>query len=380
MLAVEGSAGNREETTTCYYSFVGQTSDEQAKPLNLALSDFDYDLPPQRIATEPARPRDSSRLLCVDRRNGDLKDSSFRHLASHLARSDVLVVNNTRVLKARVYGILERSGRKIEVLFAKAVSDSTWEVMLRPGKRVRTGDRLLVGEGVRLMVGDRRDHGLRLLEIEPSPSFDADVSELLACHGHIPLPPYIDRANRASDETDYQTMYGTASGAIAAPTAGLHFTPDVMASLEERGIEVCELTLHVGIGTFLPVRTADPAQHHLKPEQYVISAKTADLLNQAQESGRRIIAVGTTTTRTLEYAYRRHGKFVPETGEADLYILPGFRFGVVAGLLTNFHLPRSTLLFLVSAFASRRSVLNAYQHALDSDYRFYSYGDCTLFI
>ena len=348
--------------------------------MSFALSDFDYDLPPDRIAAEPVRPRDRSRLLLIDRRSGRLTDSTFRHLPSHLSEADLLVVNNTRVMKARVYGTLERSGRNVEILFANPKSDTAWEAMLRPGKRVRDGDRILVGESTRLSVGERRDHGLRLLEIEQSPSSSTTVPELLACHGHVPLPPYIDREDQESDETDYQTVYGTHSGAIAAPTAGLHFTPEVLASLEERGIELCELTLHVGIGTFLPVRTSDPTQHHLKPEQYVITPETADALNRAQGARRRIIAVGTTTTRTLEYAFRRHGKFIPETGEADLYILPGFRFGVVDGLLTNFHLPRSTLLFLVSAFASRAVVLDAYNHALDNDYRFYSYGDCTLFI
>jgi len=348
--------------------------------VSFALSDFDYDLPPDRIAAEPVRPRDRSRLLLIDRRSGRLTDSTFRHLPSHLSEADLLVVNNTRVMKARVYGTLERSGRNVEILFANPKSDTAWEAMLRPGKRVRDGDRILVGESTRLSVGERRDHGLRLLEIEQSPSSSTTVPELLACHGHVPLPPYIDREDQESDETDYQTVYGTHSGAIAAPTAGLHFTPEVLASLEERGIELCELTLHVGIGTFLPVRTSDLTQHHLKPEQYVITPETADALNRAQGARRRIIAVGTTTTRTLEYAFRRHGKFIPETGEADLYILPGFRFGVVDGLLTNFHLPRSTLLFLVSAFASRAVVLDAYNHALDNDYRFYSYGDCTLFI
>ncbi len=374
--------------TTCYHATVGQTSDEQvgmeaAKPAGLALSDFDYDLPPERIASEPARPRDSSRLLLVDRRNGKLTDLGFRHLSASLRESDLLVINNTRVMKARVYGILERTGRKVEVLFANPISETLWEVMLRPGKRVRTGDRILVGEGLPLGVGEQRDHGLRLLEMETSLSLNTsitNVSELLACHGHVPLPPYIDREDQESDETDYQTVYGRATGAIAAPTAGLHFTRDVLVSLEERGVEVCELTLHVGIGTFLPVRTSDPAQHQLKPEPYVITPESADALNRAQAAGRRIIAAGTTTTRALEYAFRRHGRFIAETGETDLYILPGFLFAVVNGLLTNFHLPRSTLLFLVSAFSSREIVFGAYEHALRNGYRFYSYGDCTLFI
>ena len=242
-----------------------QKGDEPA----LGLADYDYELPPGAIATEPVQPRDASRMLVVDRRTGRLTDAHFRELARYLRPADLVVVNNTRVLRARVFGKLVAGRRDVEVLFANPISERTWEVMLRPGKRVREGDRIDLDDGVAFRVRERRDHGLRLVELETSG--EASVADVLERYGHLPLPPYINRPDRPSDEIDYQTVYASRMGAIAAPTAGLHFSDTVFASLDEAGIEVVELTLHVGIGTFIPVRTDNPADHRPKGEHYEIT-------------------------------------------------------------------------------------------------------------
>lgn len=347
----------------------------------LSLTDFDYDLPSNRIAETPVRPRDRSRLLVVDRKRRNWTDSIFQDLPKHLKRGDLLVLNNTRVLKARIFGVLERTGRSVEILFANPVDRHSWEAMLHPGRRIRQGDRVLLESEeneIVLEVGERQAHGLRILS--QTDTSGPAIAGILEERGHLPLPPYIDRAEGPEDATDYQTVYANNAGAIAAPTAGLHFTQDVFDKLEDAGIERVELTLHVGIGTFIPVRTQEPAKHQLKAERFEISEEAAERLNAARAEGRRLIAVGTTTTRTLEYVFARDGRFTAGSGETDLYILPGYRFSAVDGLLTNFHLPRSTLLLLVSAFASRELVFDAYRHAIEHDYRFYSYGDCTLFL
>jgi S-adenosylmethionine:tRNA ribosyltransferase-isomerase len=348
----------------------------------ILLEDFNFELPDAQIASEPARPRDASRLLVVNRSTGAWIDRTFQSLAEHLEPGDVLVVNDTRVVKARVQGLLERTGRDVEVFFADPIEGNRWGAMLRPGKRIRPGDRIVIDPAedhpIYIEVGGPLDHGLRELSLSKDSALT--VPELLDAYGHIPLPPYIEREDNPSDQTDYQTVYARHDGAIAAPTAGLHFTDGIFASLKDRGIETAQVTLHVGIGTFIPVRTADARKHRLKPERFEISEESAESLNRARADGRRIIAVGTTTTRTLEYAIKKDGRFSAGTGETDLYILPGYRFEAVDGLVTNFHLPGSTLLLLVSAFAQPRSVLAAYRHAIKSGYRFYSYGDASLFI
>jgi S-adenosylmethionine:tRNA ribosyltransferase-isomerase len=339
-------------------------------------SEFDYELPPDLIAREPARPRDASRMMVLDRATGGWIDSEFRQLPEFLNPSDVLVINDTRVIRARIAATLERANgsmREIEVLFSGPVSEGVWEILCRPGKRVRKGDRLLFADGkIEGVVGESRDHGLRLLHVGSS------VLEFLEHHGHIPLPPYIDREDTTADAVEYQTVYAASSGAIAAPTAGLHFTESMFEALRGKGIEIVNITLHVGIGTFIPVRTDDPSQHVLKPERFHISAGSAARLNAARSEGRRIVAVGTTTTRTLEFVVGKEGRFVESSGEADLFILPGYSFKAVGAMLTNFHLPKSTLIMLVSAFVSREKILAAYAHAVESRYRFYSYGDCML--
>jgi S-adenosylmethionine:tRNA ribosyltransferase-isomerase len=355
----------------------------------LHISDFDFDLPPELIAREPIRPRDASRMMVLDRQTGQLTSSVFRKFPEFLKPSDVLVINDTRVIRARAYGTLKRSAgssREIEVLFAAPVSNGVWEVMCHPGKRIRTGDRVIFffgggsgaepsAEGV---FGEIRPHGLRLLHWAGKNSTPVEV--FLERHGHMPLPPYIDRTDTASDALEYQTVYAERPGAVAAPTAGLHFTDSMFDALQQRGIEVLRITLHVGVGTFLPVRSEDPREHILKPERYEIGSETAAKLNQARSEGRRIIAVGTTTTRTLEYILNRFGRFEAGAGDADLFILPGYEFRATGALLTNFHLPRSTLLMLVSAFASRPMIANAYRRAIEEKYRFYSYGDCMLIV
>jgi S-adenosylmethionine:tRNA ribosyltransferase-isomerase len=344
-------------------------------------SDFDYELPSELIAREPARPRDSSRMMLLDRKTGRWTDSHFRELPECLDPSDVLVINDTRVIRARIRGRLERASgqtlttREMEVLFAAPAGHNAWEVLCRPGKRIRSGDRIIFGNGqLEGVFGGLRDHGLRLLEIGSA----APIESFLENHGHVPLPPYLEREDTAADTEEYQTVYAKTPGAVAAPTAGLHFTQGMFDRIRGRGVEILQITLHVGIGTFIPVRSEDPAGHVLKPERYAMTEQTASRLNAARQEGRRIIAVGTTTTRTLEFIIQTHKRFVAGAGEADLFILPGYEFQTVGGMLTNFHLPKSTLIMLVSAFVSRPAVLAAYQHAVAERYRFYSYGDCML--
>jgi S-adenosylmethionine:tRNA ribosyltransferase-isomerase len=288
----------------------------------------------------------------------------------------VLVINDTRVVKARLYGVLERATgttREIEVLFVNPVAADAWEVLCKPAKRIREGDRVLFGGGVAIgTFGEFRDEGLRVLGV------NSDVMQLMERFGHVPLPPYIQRTDVASDVTEYQTIFANEPGAIAAPTAGLHFTPEVFADLQERGVETVSITLHVGVGTFMPVRTEDPTAHRLRPERFHMSEEAADRLNSAKAAGQRIISVGTTSTRTLEYVMSKHGRFEAASGTADTFILPGYQFRAIDGLLTNFHLPRSTLLMLVCAFASRELINRAYEHAVRQRYRFYSFGDCML--
>ncbi len=345
------------------------------------LSAFDFDLPPGRIAEHPAVPRDAARMLVVARQTRTRIDSTFRQLAHFLRPGDTLVVNDTKVINARVFGVLERTGREVEVFFEKPLEENRWEVMLQPGRRIRPGDTVVVDSGrgaeARLRIGTSTGYGCRVIELD---SADVSIRELLDAVGHVPLPPYIPRTEEGRDRTDYQTIYAQREGAVAAPTAGLHFTTGVLDSLEQSGIGVERITLHVGVGTFQPVRTEDIRHHRLKAERFAIAAGTARKLNQTRRDGGRIIAVGTTTTRTLEYVFGRHGGFAESSGETDLFIYPGYRFLAVDGLLTNFHLPRSTLLMLVSAFAGVDTVRDSYRHAVESGYRFYSFGDATLFL
>jgi len=339
------------------------------------LSDFDYHLPPELIAREPAEPRDASRMMVVDPRSGSIIDSKFRSLPDFLKPSDVLVLNDTRVIRARTRARLERRNgtlREIEVFFAEPLRNNVWQVLCKPGRRIRPGDRAIFAGGQ--FTGTFQESlgaDLHVIELE-----SADL--LLDRYGQLPIPPYMQREPTPADDVSYQTVFGRHPGAVAAPTAGLHFTEEILESIRSRGVEIETITLHVGIGTFLPVRTEDPEKHKLRPERYEVNADTAARLQSAVLQKRSIVAVGTTTTRTLEFLMLRYGRVQPGSGSADLFILPGYRFRVVDTLLTNFHLPQSTLLMLVTAFAGHEITLRAYQHAVRNEYRFYSYGDCML--
>jgi S-adenosylmethionine:tRNA ribosyltransferase-isomerase len=342
------------------------------------LSLFDYDLPPSRIAQEPADPRDSSRLLVLDRARHAWEDRVFAHLPGLLRAGDCLVLNTTRVIPARLLGALEDGGRPVELLLLRAVGPAEWEALARPGRRCRSGARIaLAGGEAQATVLEEKGEGVRVVSLAPGP-----VAELLERHGLPPLPPYIERydAPKPEDRERYQTVYAREDGSVAAPTAGLHFTPALLARIERMGVEVHRLTLHVGAGTFRPLRAARVEAHRMEPEAVLIPAATADAVNRAKAERRRVVAVGTTTTRALEWGADAAGRVRPVAGSTDLFICPGHRFTVVDALITNFHLPRSTLLLLVAAFAGREPVLAAYRHAVAAGYRFYSYGDAMLIV
>jgi S-adenosylmethionine:tRNA ribosyltransferase-isomerase len=363
-------------------------------PSKVLVSDFHYDLPDQQIAQEPLADRAASRMLHLDRATGAVDDTHFRELPRLLRPDDLLVLNNTRVFPARLYGT--RQGNRsqalspnnpasrdflsgqIEVLLTRQVSKdpNEWECLVRPGRKIGVGERLYFGKTGELQaeVMSRGSFGERCIRFSPTQDFFQTLERL----GHVPLPPYISRDDRSDDHERYQTVYAQERGSVAAPTAGLHFTPEIIKRLREKGIEIAQLTLHVGLGTFQPVRADRVEDHRLHREAYTISPETADAINRARSQSRRIVAVGTTTVRTLEYAFAQSsdGRLASGSGEADLFIYPGYQFRAVGAMLTNFHLPESTLLMLVCAFAGREPVLNAYRHAVLHGYRFYSYGDC----
>ena len=364
---------------------------------SVLVSDFNYHLPEELIAQEPLPDRASSRLLHLNRNSGVVEDRSFRDFPDLLRPDDLVVFNNTRVFPARLYG--HRSGSRsqplsaqnpasrdflqgrVEVLLTKQISQepNEWECLVRPGRKIGVGERLYFGDDEKkdsliAEVVSRGDFGERRIRFAPAPDFFAAVERI----GHVPLPPYIGREDRGNDRERYQTVYARERGSVAAPTAGLHFTPEILARLKERGVETAEITLHVGLGTFQPVRAEIVEEHKLHSERYEISDQAAERINQAVDQKRRVVAVGTTTVRTLEYSARQSGRVQPGSGESNLFIYPGFQFRVVGALLTNFHLPQSTLLMLVCALGGTERVLAAYRHALEKRYRFYSYGDCML--
>jgi S-adenosylmethionine:tRNA ribosyltransferase-isomerase len=347
-------------------------------PARMDPSLFDYDLPPSAIAQEPVEPRDASRLLVVDRARQTWTDHRFADLPELCREGDCLVINTSRVLPARMRGTTSGGGHPVELLLVRALGPTRWQALTRPGRRCRRGVRIALasGEASAVVVEEHAD-GSRLVEIEaPWP-----VPVLLARHGLTPLPPYIARyhAPKPEDRERYQTIYATEDGSVAAPTAGLHFTAALLERLRDRGVEVRALRLHVGPATFRPIRTARVEDHHLDAESVSIPTDTARAVNLARAEGRRIVAVGTTTTRALEWAVHE-GTVRASTGLADLFIHPPYSFQVVGALLTNFHLPRSSLLVLIAAFAGRELVLAAYRHAVAAGYRFYSYGDAMLVV
>jgi S-adenosylmethionine:tRNA ribosyltransferase-isomerase len=336
------------------------------------LSDYDYQLPEALIAQRPIARRDQSRLLCLERRSGDYTHRRFDDLVRLLDPGDLLVVNNTKVINGRLLGRKE-SGGKVEVLildYAQGSANNTFECMVRASRRPKPANRILFGKGLEACVEAVHDSTCSL-------SFKGSISldQAMDTIGHVPLPPYIHRQDQAQDRTTYQTVYATNRGAIAAPTAGLHFTRELLEQLQHKGIQIAHLTLHVGYGTFAPVRVTDIRAHQMHSEWFSLGADVAGAINAAKAKGSRVVAVGTTSVRTLEYCAAESGDLIPKSGMCDLFIYPGYDFKVVDAMITNFHLPKSTLMMLVSAFAGRKNVLNAYAQAVKEKYRFYSYGD-----
>ena len=360
----------------------------------MLVSEFNYHLPSELIAQDPLADRAASRLLQVNRRSGGFHDGWFRDFPGLLRADDLIVFNNTRVFPARFYG--RRSGAKaqplssrnpaaadflkgrVEVLLTRQVSQdpNEWECLVRPGRKIGVGEHLFFGEEDELQaeVVARGDFGERRIRFYAAADFFGLVERL----GHVPLPPYIDRPARPEDGERYQTVYARERGSVAAPTAGLHFTSGILACLRDRGIEMAEITLHVGLGTFQPIHVDRVEDHKLHRESYSISDQAAAKISRAVDAGRRVVAVGTTTVRTLEYAAGEggDGRVRAGSGEADIFIHPGYEFRVVGAMLTNFHLPQSTLLMLVCAFAGKERIMEAYRHAAEQEFRFYSYGDC----
>lgn len=337
----------------------------------MRLSEFDYDLPPELIAQRPAPRRDASRLMVVRRASGEIEHARFFEIGRFLRAGDVLVLNNTRVLPARLFGVKETTGAHIEALLLRPLGDGEWEALLRPGRRVQKGTRLLFGGGLlHARVLGRGKEGTFQLRFDEV----VDFRERLEQVGQVPLPPYIKREPDEEDRERYQNVYAKREGAVAAPTAGLHFTEALLEELRSMGVVTVEVTLHVGLGTFQPVQTENVEEHRLRAEEAELTETAAEQLRQARAEGRRIVAVGTTCVRTLETA-AQSGEIRPFRGETSLFIFPGYSFRAVDALLTNFHLPRSSLLMLVSAFAGYDLTRRAYELAVRERYRFYSYGD-----
>jgi S-adenosylmethionine:tRNA ribosyltransferase-isomerase len=365
-----------------------QPGSTAAEP-GLRVADFDFHLPPELIAQQPPAQRGQSRMLAVDRSTGALRDGLFADLPSLLQSGDLLVLNDSRVIPARLYAqrtLLrdrEKPTGQIEVLLTEQDTRSTgenqWRALVRPGRKVAIGEILVFpapsGEIVlKAEVLERGQFGERLLRFEPVEDFFAVLDRI----GHMPLPPYIRRDDAGADRERYQTVYSHDRGSVAAPTAGLHFTPEILEAIATRGVEIARVTLHVGLGTFAPLRVERVDEVHLHRERYTLSAETAEVINRASREGRRIVAVGTTVVRTLEHcALQAEGRpLEAHSGSTEIFISPGYQFRLVQALLTNFHLPQSSLLMLVSAFAGRERVLAAYEHAVEQKYRFFSYGDC----
>ena len=345
----------------------------------MQISNFDYELPEDLIAQNPLAERDASRMLVVDRATHSWRDSSFKTFTEYLTAKDVLVLNNTRVFPARLRGRRWPSGGSLELLLLREVEGQTWEALTRPGRRLRVGSEIEFEDAnLRAKVIASHDDGLRTIKFQSNEPLENIIDRI----GEPPLPPYIKRqAGESKADLDrYQTVYANQRGSIAAPTAGLHFTPSILQAVQERGVRVVELTLHVGYGTFEPVRVENIFEHRVAAEWFSISEEAASSLNQARLSGGRVIAVGTTSARALESATAATGEIKAQSGFAALTIFPGYSFQVVDALLTNFHLPRSSLLVLVCAFAGREFMLEAYRHAVEQQYRVYSYGDCMLIL
>lgn len=337
----------------------------------MLLDEFDFNLPPELIAQHPSERRDASRLMLLEKATGTISETGFSDISGLFRDGDLLVVNDTRVIPARLIGRKDTGGR-VEIFLVRRLASSgeTWHCLIKASKTPQSGARILLPEGLEARVLERAEEGVWTLSFSPAENFDERLERV----GQVPLPPYIRRSAETEDRERYQTVYARVKGAVAAPTAGLHMTPELIQSIRCRGVEILPLTLHVGLGTFMPIRGGDLDNHRMHWERYNIPEMTADKVNAAKMEGRRVVALGTTTVRALEHA-ADDGKLRKGDGEADIFIRPGYRFQVVDALITNFHLPKSTLLLLVAAFAGREMLLKAYEEAVRKGFRFYSYGD-----
>jgi len=340
----------------------------------MKTSDFFYRLPPESIAQRPAEPRDSSRMMVLRRGDGSITHDIFRNIGEYLRPGDCLILNDTKVLPARLYGVKEDTGASVEFLLLRQIEENTWECLAGPGKKAKPGARFIFREHMRGKVLEALPNGNRIVIF----SHEGNFYEVLERIGEMPLPHYI--TEKLDDPSRYNTVYAREDGSAAAPTAGLHFTPELLARLQEQGIGIGYVTLHVGLGTFRPVKAEQIEQHEMHSEHYCVPPDTANLINETRARGGRVICVGTTGCRTLEAVMQTHGAVVPCEGWTDIFIYPGYEFRCVDALLTNFHLPESTLIMLVSAFYEREKTLAAYETAVREGYRFYSFGDCMLIL
>ena len=336
----------------------------------MKTADFDYYLPEELIAQTPLEKRDNSRLLILDKKTGNIEHKHFNNIIDYLDKGDVLVLNDTKVMPARLYGVKEDTSAGIEVLMLKEIEKDTWECLCKPAKRVKIGTIINFGDGrLKAKCIDVKDEGIRVFEL----IYSGILYEILDSLGEMPLPPYIHE--KLKDKDRYQTVYAKNIGSAAAPTAGLHFTNELLDKIKDKGIIVTYITLHVGLGTFRPVSVDDVSSHKMHSEFYQMDSDTADILNKAKSEGRRIISVGTTSTRTLETIMSLYNEFKECSGWTDIFIYPGYEFKAINGLITNFHLPKSTLIMLVSALAGKDNIMKAYREAVDKEYRFFSFGD-----
>lgn len=339
------------------------------------VKDFYYDLPQELIAQDPLEDRSSSRLMVLDKITGEVEHRHFKDITEYLRTGDCLVINNTKVIPARLYGVKDGTEAKIEILLLKRKENDIWETLVKPGKKCKIGTKIVFGEGILTgEVVDIVEEGNRLIQFH----YEGIFEEILDRLGQMPLPPYI--THQLQDKNRYQTVYAKYDGSAAAPTAGLHFTPELLQQVRDMGVEIAEVTLHVGLGTFRPVKETDVLKHHMHSEFYKIEQSEADKINKAKKEGHRVIAVGTTSTRTLESAADENGFLTEKSGWTEIFIYPGYQFKVIDALITNFHLPESTLVMLVSALAGREHVLAAYETAVEEKYRFFSFGDAMLIL
>lgn len=335
----------------------------------MRTDDFDYYLPENLIAQHPTEKRDHARLLVLDKKTGDLENKYFYDIFDYLDPGDVLVMNDTRVIPARLFGHRPDREESIEVFLLHNTEGKKWECLVRPGKKMKVGTEVIFSDELSLVVRDIKEDGNRIVEFD----YEGIFMEILEKLGNVPLPPYIKE--ELVEPEEYQTVYSKNPGSVAAPTAGLHFTRDLLEKIENKGIKLAYLTLNVGLGTFRPVGVDDVDKHKMHSEFYSISCETANLINEARKKGKRVIATGTTTVRTLETVYKKHGEICQSSGWTDIFIYPGFDYQVVDAIITNFHLPKSTLVMLVAAFTSKEMILDTYKYAVENDYRFFSFGD-----